>query len=179
MLKSVGVALFLLSNLLGAAADSQTIRMCTVQSDERFAGVILHGTDAKRLAQELSTRKLHDGSPVLAIPITGIPKNETGAAIERENCAYVISISRHENVDIGNGDVPGAIADPNLPTAPHAAPIGDRDLVAFSLKKIGSNKVIAHGIAPPPTYHRPDHHLTEPYPLFADEILKKIDQKSK
>lgn len=179
MLRSVGVALFILLALLETSVNSQTIRMCTVQPDERFAGVILHGTDAKRLAQELSTRKLHDGSPILAIPITGISKNETGAAVEREGGVYVIELSRHENVDIGTGDVPGTLADSNLPTAPQAAPIGDRDLVAFSLKKIGSNKVIARGIAPPPTYHRPDHHLTEPYPLFADEILKKIDQKSK
>jgi len=88
------------------------------------------------------------------------------AQLEQLGCDYSIKIWYHERVDIF-----GADSSPTL-----GIPVGDRTRAGYELRKTGKNRVLARSSAPHVTvYVRQGRRVFNPFPLFANEIVKKLD----
>jgi hypothetical protein len=174
------------------SAQTSLPKVCVSQDGE--------GYDALRLARELSSRKLESGTPLAVVAMTRkvlssqeeqeladrtslfvrvLLKEQTAKArsdeIERLACDYNIQVWHHESA--ASLDVNGTADNPS--TAPGVAggpSTSDPETVSYELRKAGSKKVLAQGLAPPRTvFVRQGHRVFNPYPLFADQIVKKLN----
>jgi hypothetical protein len=166
------------------SAQTSLLKVCVSQDGE--------GYDALRLARELSSRKQESGSPIAVVAITGkvlsareereladpsspfervLLKGQTSKArsddIERLGCEYNIQVWHLESaaaIDVnGTADNPSTIQ-------------GVPETVSYELRKAGSKKVLARGVAPPRTvFVKQGRRVFNPYPLFADQIVKKLN----
>lgn len=148
--------------LLGSTAclaQSAAVRICVVQTGSDTP-------DAAKLAAEFSAHKLLNGTPISGIPVTGRSTKVAEAEVERQSCAFVMKVWRHEAMP--NTDPDGA----NAPTALSRG----HSSVQFELRRTGESKTIAKGTGPFPTvYVRDGHRLVTPYPAFAAEVLAKLN----
>jgi hypothetical protein len=173
------------------AAQTNPLKVCISQDGE--------GYDALRLARELSSRKLESGVSLAVLAIKGkalsaeeehkltdpgtpfarlLLKEQTAKArsaeMERLGCDYNIKVWYHESVD--NFANPPAEIPSTAAGTPRPEPIGDRDMVGYELRKAGSNKVLARANLPPRTvYVRQGRRVFNPYPQFANQIVKKLN----
>ncbi|MGH9736097.1 MAG: hypothetical protein ACRD8A_16085 [Candidatus Acidiferrales bacterium] len=149
----------------------------------------------------MASRKLDSGSSVDVIAITGKPlppdeerqaaKQDTQFArvvladhdrkakkadAERFGCDYNVKVWYHESLDVDAGGPSNA---PNsMPASP--PPIADRTAVGYELRNARTNRVLARAAAPPRTmYVRQGRRVFDPYPLFANQIIKKLNSASK
>lgn len=183
-----GVLFLLAASALRGQTRSQTV--CVIQTDG--------GRDALLLARQLAGRKLSGRDTFEVIAITGkslppheehdttrqgvsfarvILANQTKKAIRAANarlgCDYDVKVWYHENVDDLDQNAPVGMPSP-MANAPD--PMGDRTVVAYELRDTRTNKVLAHAAAPPRTvYVRQGRRVFDPYPLFANQIVKKLD----
>jgi hypothetical protein len=160
------------------SAQASPLKVCVSQDGE--------GYDALQLARELSTRKLQSGAslsmvattekalsaeeehkltnpetPFVRVLLTEKTAKARSAEVERLGCDYNIKVWFHESL-------------PSLMEG--AAPPGDRTTVSYELRKAGSKKVLARAAAPPLTvFVRQERRVFNPYSLFADQILKKLN----
>lgn len=173
-------------------AQSNSLKACISQDGE--------GSDALRLAGELSSRKLKSGASVIVVATTGKGRSVGGernlaqtqsrvalldktekarAEIEQLRCDYNIKVFYHERLaeifDANSpADIPGSVSATLGPQ-----PNEDRTTVSYELRKAGSKKILARASAPPLTvYVRQGRRVFNPYSLFADQILKKLDSAS-
>jgi hypothetical protein len=193
--RCVWLGFFLVFGVPGIHAQVNPLKVCVSQYDE--------GKDALRLARELSSRKLGSGTPFAVVAITGkvlaAPEEQKladqgapvvrvllteksakvrSAEIERLGCDYDIQVSYHESADNFDANSPAGIPSP-APGSPRIEPSGDRETVGYELRKTGSKKVIARAVAPPLTvYVRQGRRVFNPYILFADQIVKKLNSVS-
>lgn len=191
-MRSLYLSFVLLFTTSGLSAQTNPLKLCVSQDAE--------GYDALRLARELSLRALKGGTTLAVVAITGkalTPEEEKrrtdagasyvrvllterrakvrSAQIERLGCDYDIKVWYHESADNFDANSPAGIPSP-APGAPDVPPSGDRTTVGYELRKAGSNKVIARASAPPRTvYVRQGRREFNPYPLFANQIVKKLD----
>lgn len=150
---------------LAVCAQTPSRTVCIMQNDE--------GYDALRLARQLVSRKLDNGSFLRVATITGktLPPDEERLATqgdpftrviladnnrkaertetERLGCDYDVEVWYHESVDIG-GDVPSTVPD-SMPAGP--SPIGDRTVVGYELRDAKTDKMLARASAPPRTVY--------------------------
>jgi hypothetical protein len=161
---------------LSAAAEPRAVRVCVVQEKEGLASPPVPGYDASKLGEELSKRKLSDGTPVRGIAVSGKGTKSLDALLERGACDYVVRIWRHENVDDSYVNSPAGLPSPApMPGGAQPALAHDRYTVDFELRKEGGRKVIARATLPPPTiYAKQGHRLFMPYPLFATRIVAHL-----
>lgn len=183
-----GVLFLLAASALRGQTRSRTL--CVIQSGQ--------GEDALRLARQLAGRKLSGRDTLEVIAITGktlpadeehdmtkqsvlfarvILANQTKKAIRAENerlgCDYDVKVWYHESADDFDANAPAGMPSP-MANAPD--PMGDRTVVAYELRDTRTNKVLAHAAAPPRTvYVRQGRRVFDPYPLFANQIVKKLD----
>jgi hypothetical protein len=186
------ICFILLFETSGLSAQTSPLKICVSQNGD--------GYDALHLARELSSRKLESGSPITVVAITGkvlsareereladqsspfqrVLLNEKTLKsrtdeIERLGCDYNIQVWR----------LPGAVAPDvngtadNPSTAPRVAggpPTSDSETVSYELRKAGSKKVLARGLAPPMTvFVRQGRRVFSPNSLFADQVVKKLN----
>lgn len=184
---SLWLGLILLFETPGLSGQSNPGKVCVSQEDE--------GYDALRLAQELSSRKLESGASLAVVAITGkalsaedekalglisgspftraLFTEKSGKArsaqLEQLGCGYSIEVWYHERVDIfdpDSGPTPGT-------------PVGNRTRVGYELRKTGNNRVLVRASLPPLTvYVKQGRRVFNPYPLFANQIVKKLDRVS-
>lgn len=166
------------------SAQASPLKVCVSQNGD--------GYDALQLARELSSRKLEAGSPIGVVAITGkalsaqeereladrssrfervVVKEKSLKArsdeIERLGCDYTVQVWHLDGA--AAPDVNGTADNPS--TAP-----GVPETVSYELRKAGSKKVLARGVAPPRmVFVRQGRRMFDPYPLFADQILKKLN----
>lgn len=174
------------------SAQANPLKLCVSQDDE--------GYDALRLARELSSRKLRSGAPFTMVAITekalsaedehkladpATPyvrilltekaAKARSAKLESLGCDYDIKVRYHESADNFDTNSPAGLPSPSpgLPAIPLS---GDRTTVGYELRKAGSKKVLARATAPPQTvFVRQGGRVFNPYSLFADQIVKKLD----
>jgi hypothetical protein len=189
----VWLGLILILRASGLAAQANPVKVCIIELDE--------GYDALRLARQLSSRKLESGAPLVVVAITGkelsakeeqdlaapgtpfvrvlaTEKNakDWDAEVERLRCDYNIRVSYHESADSFDSSSLACLPNP-APRSPSIPPSGDRTKVGYELRKAGSRKVIARAVAPPLTvYVRQGRREFNPYILFADQIVKKLNR---
>jgi hypothetical protein len=190
----IWLSLLLIYEASGIPARANAVKVCVSQNDE--------GNDALRLARELSSRKLGSGVPLTVVAITGkaLSSREEekladpstpfvrvlltqkgakvrGAEIEGFGCEYMIEVTHHEGAD--NFDAVQTGIPKSSPETASPGPGGDPETVGYELRKAGSKKVIARAIAPPLTvFVRQGRRVFNPYVLFADQIMKKINTVS-
>jgi hypothetical protein len=166
------------------SAQTSLLKVCVSQDGE--------GYDALRLARELSSRKLESGTPLAVVAMTRkvlssqeeqeladrtslfvrvLLKEQTAKArsdeIERLACDYNIQVWHHESA--ASLDVNGTADNPSTIQ-------GVPETVSYELRKAGSKRVLARGLAPPRTvFVRQGRRVFNPYPLFADQIVKKLN----
>lgn len=180
-------SIILLFAASGLSAQTKPLKVCVSQDGE--------GRDALRLAQELSSRKLKSGASLAVVVMTGkgisvvpehnlahtqslvplLDKTENARAeIERLGCDYSIKVWYHESADNFDTNSPAGLPSPFPgPTIPLS---GDRTTVTYELRKAGSKKIVARASAPPLTvYVRQGRRVFNPYQLFANQIVKKLD----
>ena len=150
-------------------AQTGVMRICVVQMKEGTSPAQLDGRDAHELAQELVKHKLSNGTPIESAAIRRLNKQrDADATIEREGCAYVVELWRHESADQDQNDF-GGQGGPQIPT------MHDSNAVVFALTSAYGHKVILRGAAPPPTiYARQGHRRVTPWRMLSDSIVKKI-----
>ena len=189
----LGFILFLSAS--GLSAQKGPLKVCVSQDGE--------GYDAFRLARQLSARKLKSGASLAVVAITGkalSAKEEhdladpatpfvrvlllewtdksRDAALERLGCEYNIKIWYHESADSFDANAPAGVPSPG-PGSPKVPPTGDQTSVGYELRKAGNKKVIAGGTAPPGgVYARTGAPKSDPYLLFANQIVKKLNGAS-
>jgi len=185
--------LLLLFAASALSAQTYPLRLCVSQNEE--------GYDALKLSLALSSRRLKSGASLAIVAITGkelrpedaarelrpeerrsltdpstLPfarlllteKSEKArnARIEQLGCDYNIKVFFHQSAEIFDSDGPG----------PGPAPNEDRTYVEYELRKAGSKKLLERSSAPPRTiFVRQGRRLFDPYALFADQIIKKLD----
>jgi hypothetical protein len=179
----------------GLFAHSTPLKLCVSQDSE--------GYDALRLARELSSRKLKSGA-FLAVVVISTHELSTeeehkladpsapfarvllaektpkarDAEIERLGCDYIVRVWLHESADNFDANSPAGIPNP-MPGASAPPPMGDRTVIGYELRKPASKKVLARATAPPMTvYVRQGRRVFNPYLLFANQILKRLDNAS-
>jgi hypothetical protein len=184
---SLWLSFILLFEAPGLSGQSNPVKVCVSQEAE--------GYDALRLARELSSRKLESGASLTVVAITGkalsaedeqvlgltpgtpfarvVFTEKTAKArtaqLEQLGCGYSIKVWYHERVDIFN---------PDSSPAP-GTPVGDRTRVGYELRKTGNNRVLVRASLPPLTvYVKQGRRVFNPYPLFANEIVKTLDRVS-
>ncbi len=156
-------ALLLLTCLSLAAPrlTAQQVLICV------FAAQPENAADAAAIAKLLSAQ-MPDGTPLAAVPVSGISRKQLETEARRRGCAWIAEIRRV------SGPQPTPAFDRSMSTAARGgsstsaglAPSPTQSLV-FSLKKTGARRTLASGSAsldPPP------------YGIFAIGILKKIIQ---
>lgn len=175
-----------------ASAQTHSLSVCIAQDAE--------GYDALRLARQLSSRRLANGDSLSVVVITtkglpaeeervltkqGIPfarvvlKDHTARGLKAENeklgCDYEIKVWFHENVDDFDTNSP-----PGIPSPTTDVPlVGDRTVIGYELRSTQTHKVLARGAAPPLTiYVRQGRRVFNPYPLFANQIMKELNAAS-
>jgi hypothetical protein len=132
-----------------------------------ITGKVLSAPEEQKLADS--------GSPFVRVLITEKNARVRSAEIERIGCDYDIRVSYHESADNFDANSPAGIPS-STPGSPRIEPSGDRETVGYELRKSGSKKVLARAIAPPLTvYIRQGRRVFNPYILFADQIVKKLN----
>lgn len=184
---SFWLSFILLFEAPGLSGQSNPVKVCVSQEAE--------GYDALRLAQELSSRKLESGASLAVVVMTGkalsaedekvlgltsgLPFTRVlftektakarNAQLEQLGCGYSIKVWYHERVDIFNPD--------SSPTPGN--PAGDRTRVGYELRKTGNNRVLVRAsLAPLTVYVKRGRRVINPYPLFANQIVKTLDHVS-
>jgi hypothetical protein len=163
-------------------AEKSGVTICLVQANEGNGQITqTNEMDAKALAQYLSSQTLPNGAPIIPVVIAGIPSGAIDRVTEERDCEYVAQLFRHESVNTG-----GSYSPPWVPQSPASLqPLGlsptdapqfrDQSMILFTLRRMGSRKVIAHMAAPiPARWGRTAAVKFDPYPLFVKEITKKI-----
>lgn len=152
-------------------ARESSLRICVVQSKEGFAYSQIYGWDAKKLAPELSTRKLLNGTLIIGVAVVGMDRKDAEAEAGRQQCVYVVQLSRYESVDEFDTNSPPD----SLVRSPSPSP-GYRDSIAYTLSRSGESKVILQGSAPGPIIYAKSHRQFSPFPVFATEIMAKLNK---
>jgi hypothetical protein len=177
----------------GLAAQVNPVKVCVSQYDE--------GYDALRLGRQLSLRKLESGAPLVVAAITGkelsakeeqdlaaastpyvrvlvTEKNARvrDAAVERLGCDYIVQVSHEESVNKFDENSPARMQNSSpehsIPEQPDI-----RDRIEYKLRKAGSKKVLARDTERPRTvFVRQRGLVFDPYILFADQIVKKLNR---
>jgi len=152
-------------------ARESSLRICVVQPKEGLVDSQIYGWDAKKLAPELSTRKLLNGTLIIGVAIVGADRKDAEAEAGRQQCVYVVQLSRYESVDEFDSNSP---AD-SLVRSPSPSP-GYRDSIAYALSRSGESKVILRGSATGPIIYAKSHRQFTPFPIFATEIVAKLNK---
>jgi hypothetical protein len=122
------------------------------------------GLDARNLAIYLSDRDLPNGTPILPIVVIHLRQDDVNRITEQRGCQYIAEFVRHASADPPPGVDPAEVP-----------PIGDRDMILFTLRKAGSRKVLGQLATPLLTRRgRTAAVQFDPYPLFVKEIMKRI-----
>jgi hypothetical protein len=168
----------LLARGLYAQGPAGAVTVCFVQTKEVHDHYVVSGGDAKALAKEFAGTMLANGAPLVTVELAGLGDKDVNPEVERRGCGWVVQVWRHDSVDVNQLSSLPANMDmvPDSP-APAPPPIGDRDAVLYRLRKAGSDKVLAHGSLPLKTRRgRSAVAIFDPYPIFAKQILKKMNQ---
>jgi hypothetical protein len=173
--------LFILYPLfLGApnlSAQLVPLRICTVQPSEGFGsgppGTApgWGGFEAKKLANELATRKLADGTPIQAVAIVRKTREDSEAEARRQECPYVVELWYHISVDDIDTNSPAFT--PSPPQRGNLA--GDSTEIEYAMSRNDTRKVIARGSAPPAAIHKSGWRDASPYLIFANQIVAKLN----
>jgi hypothetical protein len=157
--------LALIFGATASSAQSSAVHVCVVQADPST-------TDAKKLAEELSARKLVHDVQIIGTAYSRKPGTRAGDELKDQNCDFIVTIWRHEV----HPEPEFTAADGTGVPSPQA--IADRDTVDYELRRAGRDKVLARGLAPPPiVYVRRGRVLVTPYPLFASQIVAKLNKQ--
>jgi hypothetical protein len=150
-------------------AQTPKVTLCLVQVSRDGHDLFQNsGADARNLAIYLSDRALPNGTPILPIVVTHLREGDVNRITEQRGCQYIAEFVRHESVD--SPGQPFGCLDPV-----EASSIGDRDMILFTLRKAGSRKVLGHLATPLLTRRgRIATVQFDPYPLFVNEIMKRI-----
>lgn len=175
------ISLALALSARGVAEPYAAIHVCVVQTNESHEYAQVVGADAKGLVQALVGETIRNGIPVIVVAVVGIPERAVNAEVEERGCEYVVEMWRHRGVDQANWSPPGSLAGGAGGAPAEAAPIGDRDMVLFAMRKANNRKVLLRGASPPPTYYgatpgMQNKTFKTPYPGFASQIVKKLDK---
>ena len=152
--------------------EPNPLRICVVQPKEGFADSQILGLDAKKLAPELSTRKLKNGTPIIGIPIVGMNRKDADVEVEHEKCSYTVKLIRYQNVDEFDTDSLGD----SLARTHRSTPEGNGNSISYALNMAGIPKVILQGSAPQPIIYAKTHRQFTPFPLFAEQIVAKLNK---
>jgi hypothetical protein len=157
------------------------------------------GYDAIRLAQQLTSRKLSDGASLAVVAITGklldaewehylaapempftrvLFTNQTAKGRSAESgrlgCDYNIRVWYDEG-DYSSNQPANALSPPSEVNNPVPLPSAP-PMIGYELRRAGREKVLARGSAPPRTvYRKTGRWEFNPYPLFANQIVKKLN----
>lgn len=186
-MRQLWLSFILLLPASGLSAQTSSLKVCVSQDAK--------GYDALRLARELSSRKLESDASLAVVVMTGkalsaedekvlgltsappftrvLFTEKTAKArkaqLEQLECGYRIEVWYHERVDIFNPD--------SSPTPGN--PAGDQTRVGYELRKTGNNRVLVRASLPPLTvYVKQGRRVFNPYSLFADQIVKKLNSAS-
>ena len=100
-------------------------------------------------------------SPIHWVNVAGKKAKEREQEIERLGCDYNIKVWYS--------------ASSQMPDDTHPKP----DAVVYEMRKAGSKKVLSRAALPPRTVYasrEPERRQFVPYPIFADEIVKKLSK---
>jgi hypothetical protein len=177
----------------GLYAQVKPLKVCIYQYDE--------GYDALRLARQLSSRKLESGAPLAVAAITGkalsskeeqdlaessapfvrvlvTEKNAKvrDAEVERLGCDYDVQVSHDESINKFDKNSPAGMQNSSPEhSIPEQPDMGDR--IEYKLRKAGSKKVLSRDTERPRTvFVRQRRLVFDPYILFADQIVKKLNR---
>jgi hypothetical protein len=170
------LCLFLL-NAPNISAQPAPLRVCTLQPAEGFGSSVpgaalgWGGYQARALATELSTRKLLDGTTILGVAIVQKTRKDSEAEAKRQGCPYIVELWWHESVDDVDTNSPAGIPSPK----PRGNLMGDSTVIEYAMSGSDVHRVIARGSAPPGVIYRTGRHTT-PYPLFANQIVAKLNR---
>lgn len=185
------LTLNLLSLVTLVGAQTNAVKLCVAQDNN-------DGYDALRLAQQLWSRKLADGttlavtaltvgmpspewerrltdanSPVHWVNVAGKTAKERDQEIARLECDYSVKVWYHESVDDLESNCAAFVPCP-MP-GPRPEPTGDQSAVGYELRRFGKGKVLSKGTLPPRTvYGRQGHRMFDPYLVMADKIINKL-----
>ena len=163
------------SGLQVAKTNVAPVRVCVVQAKygDDFAQV--GGSDADRIAIELSRLTLKNGIPVTGIAIARVSSDRVDILVERAQCLYRVDVDRH--IPAGR---PASIANMpdgmTLPAEPEVAAIGDKPLILFKLMLVGTRKALLSGSVLPPAFRGHGSTLTNPYPAIGARIVKTLNR---
>jgi hypothetical protein len=175
-------------------AQTPTIKLCVFQQDE--------GRDALQLAQALSRKKLKSGASLAVVGITTKALSPEGerrftasdppfvhvlstqrtakarsTELESLGCDYNIKVWYHRAAEVFDSTPVPDLSPSPLPVTPGPQPNEDRATVDYELRKASNNKLLVRSSAPPRTiYVKQGRRLFDPYSLFADQIIKKLDR---
>lgn len=152
-------------------AQGNSLRICVVQPTDHFFGEEIKGTDAWKLAPEIAKHTLKNGKPIVAIAVTGRSREEADVAAARQDCRYIVYLWRYEGASAASD------AEPGLTTPSDGIlPVHDADGIQYELSRFEVHKVLLRGFAPPITHYGKGAYIFSPFPLFANQILKKLNK---
>lgn len=160
------------------SVQTPPLLICTVQPAEGFGHAPPGGLpdwgghEALELARELSTHHLVDGTPIQATAVIRKTRQESRDEAERRGCPFIVELWWHDSVDRADVNAPPGTPSTQLPGQ---VLVGDRTMIEYSLSRGGSRKELLGGAAPPAVMYKGGTWSPSPYPLFATQILKKLN----
>ncbi len=139
------------------------------------------GFEAKKLAKELATRKLADGTPIQAIAIVRKTRKDSETDAQRQDCPFIIELWDHNIGDMANNNgvvVPEGSATAGFPsTVPeHGNPIDNG--IEWAMTRSDSRKAIARGYLPPQRHYK-GQTVDQTFPALATQITDKLNRIEK
>jgi hypothetical protein len=136
------------------------------------------GFESKKLAKELSTRKLPDGIPIQAIAVVRKTRKDSETDAQRQDCPFIIELWDHNIGDMAYSN--GAPVPEGSPTAgiPNEVPShGDiiDNGIEWAMTRSDSRKVIARGFLPPQRHYK-GQIVDRTFSALATQIVEKINR---
>ncbi len=139
------------------------------------------GYEAKKLAKELSTRKLPDGTPIQATAIVLKTRKDSETEAQRLDCTFIIELWDHDIGDMASRN--GAPVPAGSPTAgiPNGVPDhGDiiDNGIEWAMTRSDSRKVIARGYLPSQPRYK-GQTVNRTFPALTTQITDKLSKIQK
>jgi hypothetical protein len=156
----------------GLYAQVKPLKVCIYQYDE--------GYDALRLARQLSSKEEQDlaesSAPFVRVLVTEKNAKVRDAEVERLGCDYDVQVSHDESINKFDKNSPAGMQNSSPEhSIPEQPDMGDR--IEYKLRKAGSKKVLSRDTERPRTvFVRQRRLVFDPYILFADQIVKKLNR---
>jgi hypothetical protein len=166
-------------------AQPTPLHLCTVQPSEGLSSGPAGtqpgwgGFEAKKLAKELSTQKLLDGTPIQAIAIVRKTRKDSETEAQRQDCPFIIELWDHDIGDMADNN--GAPYTPNNVDHPNGVPFHGNPIyngIEWTMTRSDSRKVIARGYLPSQPHYK-GQAINRTLPALATQIADKLNRIEK